>query len=502
MDQLIQNLKDGHMELMEVPFPALTKGCVLVRNHFSVISAGTEGKTVTDARLGYLGKAKSRKEELNKVVQIAKKQGVIKTYRMVMNKLKSPSPLGYSSSGEIIAVAHDVKDLKVGDHVACGGNTANHSEVICVPVNLCAKVPNNVPLEEAAFTTIASIAMQGVRRAELSLGENCVVIGLGLVGLLTVQLLKASGVKVIGIDIDPFQVKKGLDSGCNLSLHRNDEQIEQKILNATNGYGTDAIIITAGTTSLDPINFAGEIARQKARIIIVGAVPTGFNRRNYFKKELDLKMSCSYGPGRYDVNVEEKGIDYPIGYVRWTEHRNMEAFISLLKSGEIDLSGIITHRFNFNQAKKAYDLIVSKEEHCTGIVLNYNLSKELTDSVVLSKKKLQGKGIVGFIGVGSFAQNFLLPNIKGLFQFKTVVTSKPNNAKYIAEKYGFTNAVGNADVIFSDNETDTVFIATRHDSHAQYILSGLKSDKIIFVEKPLCLHVHELEEIAEAEKKQ
>ncbi len=500
MEQLTQNLKDGKMEFLEVPFPVVSKGQVLVRNHFSLISAGTEGKTVTDARLGYIGKAKSRKEELNKVIQVAKKQGVIKTYQMVMNKLSSPSPLGYSCSGEVISVANDVNDFKVGDLVACGGNSANHSEVVSVPSNLCVKVPREVPLEEAAFTTVASIAMQGLRQAELTLGENCVVIGLGLVGQLTVQLLKASGVKVIGIDIDLRQVEKAKELGCELSLLRTDEQIKEKILISTNGFGADAIIITAGTNSDDPINFSGEIARQKAKVIIVGAVPTGFKRKNYFKKELDLRMSCSYGPGRYDNSFEEKGLDYPIGYVRWTEKRNMEAFVELLATKRVDLSKLISHRFKFDQAKKAYDLIVNKEERFSGILLSYDLSKTLKREVILSNKTFIGNGIIGLIGAGSFAQNFLLPNLNGQVSFKTIITTKPHNAIHVSKKYGFKNTMGNADVVFSDNEIDTVFIATRHDSHAQYVLKGLNSNKNIFVEKPLCLYEEELEEIAIAER--
>ncbi len=487
------------MELMEVPFPALKKGSVLVRNHFSVISAGTEGKTVKDARLSYIGKAKARKDEVKKVIQAAKTHGVMKTYQMVMNKLEAPSPLGYSCAGEVIAVADDVSGFQVGDLVACGGNSANHAEVVCVPENLCAKIPENVSMEDAAFTTIAAIAMQGVRQAELSLGENCVVIGLGLVGQITVQLLKASGVKVIGVDIDPVQVEKGKELGCDVALNRDDEQIEDKILNATNGYGTDAVIITAGTSSHDPIDFSGEIARQKAKIVIVGAVPTGFKRKNYFKKELDLRMSCSYGPGRYQSEYEEKGLDYPIGYVRWTEQRNMQAFLQLLSNGSVGLSGIITHKYSFDEARKAYDIIVNKTERFSGITLKYDVEKELSTNV-MSSKILSGKGVVGFIGAGSFAQNFLLPNLKDSLQFKTVVTARGNNAKNIAGKYGFSNASGSADDVFSDDNIDTVFIATRHDSHAQYVLEGLNTNKNIFVEKPLCLTPDELEQIAEVEK--
>ncbi|HMT30957.1 MAG TPA: zinc-binding alcohol dehydrogenase, partial [Bacteroidia bacterium] len=322
MEQLIQSLKDGKMNLLEVPFPALNSGCVLVRNHYSLISAGTEGKTVKDARLGYIGKARARQEEVKKVIQTAKTIGLMNTYRLVMNKLDAPAPLGYCSAGEIIEVAPDVFDLKPGDFVACGGASANHAEVIAVPRNLCVKIPENVSVEHASLTTLGSIAMQGIRQADLRLGESCAVIGLGLIGQLTLQMLNASGVKTIGIDIDSTQVEHARKNGADMAFSRNSEYLEQAISDLTNGYGVDAVIITAGTSSNDPIDFSGEICRQKGKIVVVGAVPTGFKRTNYFKKELDLRMSCSYGPGRYDADYEEKGIDYPYGYVRWTENRN------------------------------------------------------------------------------------------------------------------------------------------------------------------------------------
>ncbi|HQF27968.1 MAG TPA: zinc-binding alcohol dehydrogenase [Bacteroidia bacterium] len=284
MEQLTQSLKDGKMEILEVPFPALNAGQVLVRNHYSLISAGTEGKTVKDARLGYLGKARARKDEVKKVIQSARTLGVFETYRLVMNKLDAPSALGYSCAGEIIAVADDVRDFKIGDKVACGGAGAVHAEVVAIPVNLCVKIDDTVSLSHAAFTTVGSIAMQGVRQADLRLGENCVVIGLGLVGQLTVQLLNASGIKTVGIDIDKAQCNLAIASGAELSFQRNEEQLEQAILNFTNGYGADAVIITAGTSSNDPIDLAGVLCRRKGKVIIVGAVPTGFSRKNYYNK--------------------------------------------------------------------------------------------------------------------------------------------------------------------------------------------------------------------------
>ncbi len=375
MEQLVQSLKDGAMQLLQVPFPALQPGCILVRNHFSVISAGTEGKSVKDARLGYVAKARARKEEVGKVMKSVQNFGLIPTYKMVMNKLESPSPLGYCCAGEVIAVASDVKDFRIGDFVACGGNTAVHAEVVAVPVNLCVKISNDVNIRDAAFATLGAIAMQGIRQADLRLGENAVVIGLGLIGQLTIQMLNAAGIRTIGIDIDERMVQLASANGCELSINRRSETLENDVLDFTAGHGTDAVIITAGTDSTDPVDLAGALSRKKGKVVIVGAVPTGFKRANYFKKELELKMSSSYGPGRYDREYEEEGIDYPYAYVRWTENRNMEAFVELLRKGKLNVAGLITHEYPFTKAEDAYKVIVEKTEPFTGMVLKYDVKK-------------------------------------------------------------------------------------------------------------------------------
>lgn len=501
MEQLTQNLKDGHMQLLEVPFPALAKGQIMVRNHYSVISAGTEGKTVKDARLGYIGKAKSRQEEVKKVISAAKTHGVMKTYKMVMNKLESPSPLGYSCAGEVLEVADDIKHIKVGDFVACGGLTANHSEVVVVPKNLCVKVNQPELIKSTAFSTVGAIAMQGVRQAALSLGENCVVIGLGLIGQLTVQLLTASGVKAIGLDIDEKQVQLARNNGLKHAYNSTEEGIDNVIEQLTNGFGTDAVIITAGTSSLEPINFAGAIARKKAKVVIVGAVPTGFNRKDYYKKELDLRMSSSYGPGRNDNDYEQKGIDYPIAYVRWTENRNMQAFVDLVEAGKVKLDNLISHEYTFENAKDAYQLIVDKTEHFCGIVLAYDTSKELKKNIQINKKKYNPTAInIGFIGAGSFAQNFLLPNLSGQ-NLVNVATARATTARNVADKFGFDNCTGDAELIINNDEINTIFIATPHHLHANYVIKALNANKNVFVEKPLSLTKEELEDIAIAEKK-
>lgn len=363
MQQLTQQLKSGIMAILDVPFPVLEKGQVMVRNYFSAISAGTEGKTVSDARKGYIGKAKSRQKEVRQVVELIKNEGLASTYNLVMNKLEAPSSLGYSSSGKVIAVGSDVTEFKVGDFVACAGDNAVHADVVCIPINLCVKIPNDVSLEEAAFTTIAAISMQGIRQTDLRVGENCVIIGMGLIGQITAQILLASGITPLGIDINQNQVEFAKKIGLTNVFNRNQSGLVDQIMQLTKGHGADAIIITAGTSSLDPIEFAGEIARKKGKVVVVGAVPTGFTRRNYYLKELDLRMSSSYGPGRYDPIYESKGIDYPIGYVRFTEKRNMETYLSLLEKGKLNIISLITHKFPLLEAPKAYSMILEKKNH-------------------------------------------------------------------------------------------------------------------------------------------
>ena len=499
MHQLTQSLKDGAMEILEVPFPALPAGGVLVRNHYSVISAGTEGKTVKDARLGYLAKARARQKEVKQVLNAVKTSGLRTTYNMVMNKLEAPSALGYSCAGEVIAVGPDVAGFAVGDRVACAGSGAVHAEVVAVPKNLCVKVPDGVDLRHAAFATIAAIALQGVRQAEVGLGGHCVVIGLGLVGLLTVQLLEAAGVQVTGIDLDPAQVARARDLGAALALAREAPGLEAAISDFTRGVGADAVIITAGTSSLDPIELAGRLCRKKGHVVVVGGVPTGFSREHYYRKELDLRMSCSYGPGRYDPTYEEHGIDYPIGYVRWTENRNMQAFLDLLATGKLDVSPLITHTFPLVQAPDAYRIILERSEPFAGMLIAYDTGRPLADRVDVSSRPVSpAKGRIGLIGAGSFAQNVLLPALKGQGDFMGVATARPNNARYVADKYGFEYCTGQAGEVLGDDRIDTIFVLTRHDLHGPCVLEALRQGKHVFVEKPLCLRPEEVDEIAAA----
>jgi len=498
MKQITQNLKDGKMALLEVPSPAVGEGMVLVRNHYSLISAGTEGSKVQTARKSLIGKAKEKPDQVKQVLDSVKTEGLAATYHKVMNKLDSPSPLGYSSAGVVIEIGAGIDDLKPGDRVACGGAGAVHAELVSVPRNLCMKVPAGVGSNHAAYTTVASIALQGIRQAGLQTGGNCVVIGLGLLGQLTIQMLRASNIKVMGIDISPSAVELAGKSGADFACERNNSGLEDLALQMSNGFGADGVIITAATSSTDPVDLAGTLCRRRGKVVVVGAVPTGFSRKNYYEKELDLRMSCSYGPGRYDADYEDKGVDYPVDFCRWTENRNMRSFLEM--TGKLDLDLLTTHTFDFNDSIKAFDMIVEKSEPYVGILIKYDQKQEPSTRVVLrdAPAAKAGSPQVGFIGAGSFAQKFLLPNAHKHADLVGVATATGNDTRNVADKYGFAYATGNAEEIVSDENINTIFIATRHNLHAQEVLASLKAGKNTFVEKPLCMTNKELEEIAKA----
>jgi predicted dehydrogenase/threonine dehydrogenase-like Zn-dependent dehydrogenase len=501
MEQLTQKLKSGEMSILEVPLPVVSRGQLLVRNHYSLISAGTEGSTVRTARKSLIGKANERPQQVKQVLDVLQKQGPVQTYRAVMKKLDAYSPLGYSSAGAVIEVGGGVEGFAVGDRVACAGVCyANHAEVVSVPVNLCSKLDHNANLKNAAYNTLGAIALQGVRQADLRLAETCAVVGLGLIGQLTCLMLKASGVRVVGIDLDENAVEVASQNCADIAFNRNTQGISETINAFSSGLGVDCVIITAGSSSLDPINFAGEICRKKGRVVVVGAVPTGFDRDPfYYRKELDLRMSCSYGPGRYDLSYEEKGIDYPAAYVRWTENRNMQAFQELIQSGKIEIDYLTTHEFPFEEASKAYDLILEKSEPYLGIVLKYDTSKPLSkEPIAVREARPAGKVSIGFIGAGSYAQSNLLPNLPkndSEVVCKGVMTSSGTTSKRVAERFGFEFCTSEESDLLGNDEINTVFIATRHDSHADYVLKTLQAGKNVFVEKPLCLTEDELDEI-------
>jgi len=499
MDQLTQKLKSGDMTVQEVPLPVLGPRQVLVQIHYSLISAGTEGSTVNAARKSLVGKAKERPDQARQVLEVLRKQGPVQTYRAVMKKLDAYSPLGYSAAGVVLQVGNEVEGLAVGDKVGCA---AHHAEVVAVSANLCTKLDPEADLKFASYNTLGAIALQGVRQADLRLGEKCAVIGLGLLGQLTCQLLRASGVGVVGIDVAASAVQTAAEHSADLALERNAPGVEEAIQNFTHGLGVDAVIITAGTSSLDPVNFAGAITRKKGVVVIVGAVPTGFDRNpHYYPKELDLRMSCSYGPGRYDLQYEEKAIDYPAAYVRWTEQRNMQAFQELLHDGALQMDPLTTHTFPFTDAPKAYDMIVEKSEAFLGIVLEYDTSNVVVRQPVSTETtevSTSPEIQIAFIGAGSYAQGSLLPNLPkndASVSLVSVMTNSGVTSKRVAERFGFNECTSEASGILENKDVNTVFIATRHDSHAAYALQALQAGKHVFVEKPLALKVEELEAI-------
>ncbi|GDX65280.1 oxidoreductase [Chlorobiota bacterium] len=499
MLQVVQYQKNGEMSIADVPAPTCKPGGILVKTFASLISAGTEKTSVIGGQSSLLERARKQPDQVKQVLDTVKKEGLISTLGRIQSKLESYKTLGYSAAG--IVIESRCEEFSPGDRVACAGaQYAHHAEFISVPKNLAVHIPDNVSFDEAAYTTLGAIALQGVRQAHCNLGETVAVIGLGLLGQLTIQLLKASGCKVIGMDINPTMLHIASELGCDLVLPSSKEHISS-IMSFTRNIGTDAVIITASTQSEEPIQLALEISRKKSPIVIVGAVPMNIPRSPFYEKELELRISCSYGPGRYDPLYEEHGIDYPVGYVRWTENRNMSSFIDLISSGQVTIKPLTTHHFVINKALDAYALITGeKKEPYLGIILHY-LESETTPIHSISTKHYKPSSKqhigIGFIGAGSFAQAQLLPPLASLkVHFAGVSTSSPANALSVANQYGFGISSTSSKDIIELPDTDIVFCATRHDSHAHYVLSSLKQGKPVFVEKPLCVHPDELAEIS------
>jgi len=503
MKQIIQNFKTGELYVDDVPIPSISKGMVLVENKYSLISAGTERGTVKVGKASLIGKAKQRPDLVAQVLQNVKKEGFKATLDKVRTKLDSLKALGYSTSG-IVRASMDTKGIfNPGDRVACAGQDyASHSDIVGIPQNLLVKIPDNVSFEDASFTTLGAIALQGVRQASPNLGENICVIGLGLLGQLTTQLLKANGCRVYGIDLSPKLVDLAkASSGADEALLRNDPNLISSIESFTKGHGFDKIIITAAAPSNDPIELSAVIARKKGQIIVVGAVKMDIPRDpDFYRKELDLKMSCSYGPGRYDVAYEEDGNDYPYAYVRWTEQRNMEAFLNLIDQGSINLKPLTTHVFDVTEAEKAYDIVLGKvNQPHIGILLKYTSGEE---DKLSTKYNINSNSInqinTGFIGAGSFAQSYLIPHTKSFgASLDTVVTTRGITSKNVAQKFNFNNSSSDSNDIFSNKDINTVFIATPHNSHANYVIEALNTGKNVFVEKPLSMNYEELEKVKE-----
>src|SRR5882757_5432381 len=503
MKQVIQNFKSGELSVADVPPPALARGFVLVRNHFSLISAGTERSTVSTAQASLLGKARQRPDLVKQVLDSFRKDGFGETLKRVRTKLETLKELGYSSAGTVLASLDTQGRFKPGDRVACGGGGyASHAAVVTVPQNLVVKVPEAVGLDAAAFTTVGAIAVQGVRQANPRIGELVCVIGLGLLGQITAQILRANGCQVFGVDTTESMVVLAAQNGCHAARRRSDPGLDSAFAAFTGGRGFDSVIITAATQSTDPVELATAILRPKGVIVIVGAVPMNIPREPYFyKKELELKISCSYGPGRYDPSYEERGQDYPYGYVRWTENRNMETFVKLLENRSLDVQPLVTHVFDVEQAENAYDIVTGKTpERHLGILLKYSDEGkshpvEPVQQVVSAPGAIPG---IGFIGAGSFAQKFLIPFAQQGGPLISVVTSRGVTAKSVGEKFRFNSHSTDVDDVIANPSINTVFIATRHDTHAGFAAAGLEAGKNVFVEKPLAIQEDELADVLKA----
>lgn len=507
MKQVLQDIKTGEIRIVEVPAPRLQRGGVLVQNAYSVISAGTERQSVSLGQKSLIGKARERPEMVKKVLDTLAKEGLRSTLARIRAQLEAYRPMGYSSAGTVIEVGSDADEFQVGDRVACGGGGyAMHAEIIFVPRNLCVKVPDNVNLAHAAFTTLGAIAFQGMHQAEVGLGDNVLVIGLGLIGQLLVQLLKAGGCRVIGVDLREKAVDLALRSGMDKGVVWDKGELEKVVKEFTNGKGVDAVIITASTKSNEPMRIVPDVIRDRGRVVLVGRVGTTFPYMAYSNKELEIRMSRSYGPGRYDPTYEEKGIDYPIGYVPWTERRHMEEFVRLLSLGKINIEPLITHLFPFEKAKEAYDIVLGKtKEFSVGVVLQYPtepLKPERKIPLMIKPQKKQTKQEikVGFIGAGSFAQALLLPNVSRIegIVLRGIATGTGANAQRVGERFGFQYCTTDYQDIINDPEIDCVFIAARNNLHARATVDALKAGKAVFVEKPLALTYEELEEVINA----
>ena len=507
MQQIIQNQKTGELVVDSLPAPRLRSGGVLIQNAYSLVSAGTERASVKTAQASLLGKARSRPDLVRQVLDEVKRNGVVATYQKVQSRLNNYKELGYSSAGTVIASAVD--DFRPGDRVACGGvGYAAHAEQIFVPRHLVAEVPEAVSLEEASFATLGAIALQGVRQADVHVGESVAVIGLGLIGLLTVQLLKASGCQVIGLDISEGNFALARKLGCDQCLVANWQSV-LAVEALTRGRGTDAVIITAATKSSQPVELALQYARKKSKLVVVGAVAMNIPRSPFYEKELDVRISCSYGPGRYDAAYEEGGHDYPIAYVRWTENRNMQAVLELMAQRKLDVRSLITHRFSVADGLGAYDLIAgnSKEKYL-GILIEYaphnghaHFDAGAANSVPQTDASPH-EPVVGFVGAGNFAQAQLLPRLQQMHvRLRGVATARPVSAASTAKKFRFEYAVTNPHEILGDSSLDTVFIATRHHLHAALAMAALEAGKTVFVEKPLALSWAELEDLCKVHER-
>ncbi len=505
MKQVEQNYRTGVLKVAGVPAPRAGDGSLLIATRISLISAGTEKQLMDLAKASLAGKAMARPDLVRRVVRNVQRDGLRPTMEKVFAKLDTPIPLGYSLAGEVIEVGRRVGGYAVGDRVACAGaGLANHAEFNAVPKNLTVPIPAGVDDEDASFVTLGAIALQGVRLAAPTLGERVVVMGLGLIGLITVQLLKANGCRVLGFDPNAARASLAQGLGADIAIG---DGLREAVAGFTDGHGADAVIVTASSKSSEPINVAAEISRLKGRIVVVGMVGMTIDREPFYKRELELKLSLSYGPGRHDPAYEQAGHDYPLAYVRWTEQRNMAAFLDLVAAGKVTPKALVSHSFAIGEAEKAYALMESGAPHLA-ILLTYPQAAgraierqvHLAQSPPKTLPKTSNENRVAFIGLGAYAKGVLLPAVRKTagVTLTTVVTATGISAGHAGNKYGFATAATDPAATLDDPDTDTIFIATRHDTHASLAAAALGAGKHVFCEKPLAIDAAGLADVMAA----
>ena len=520
MKQIAQNYKSGELTVLDAPVPACRPGGVLVQSLFSLISTGTEMMKVHEANLSMVGKARARPDQVRKVLDTVAQQGAMATYKKVMNKLDSYTPLGYSLCGVVIEVGAGAEEFKVGQLVAAAGNEfALHAEYNWIPVNLCAAVPRGVAPEHAAFATVGAIAMQGVRRAEPQLGETSLVIGLGLIGQLVVRLLVAAGIRVVGLDMIEARCRLAEQAGAVACAAPDDEglaAVAAALDELTSGRGADHVFLAAGGSSNAPVETAAKLARDRARVVDIGKTKLDLPWNAYYDKELDVRFSRSYGPGRYDDRYELEGVDYPAGYVRWTERRNLECFLDLLARKDLEVETLVSGTFPMHDAVSVYADLSSGALKAVGVLLSYPAPDPETlprpaASLVRAASRPPRPGLegaeragskrlaIGFIGAGNYASSMLLPHLAQLpnAELVHVTTTKSLSAVNAQRRFGFTTASTSASAVLEDESLDAIFVVTRHATHADLVCRALETGKAVFVEKPLALTAEELDRITE-----
>lgn len=499
MKQIIQDLKDGHTILEEVPAPKAKAGHVLIQTTRSLVSLGTERMLVEFGKGNFIQKAKQQPDKVKEVLNKVKTDGLKPTVNAVFNKLGQPLPLGYCNVGKVIAVGKGVEDFKVGDRVASNGN---HAEYVCVGKNLVAKIPDNISDEEAAFTVIGAIGLQGIRLINPTFGETIVVVGLGLIGLITAQMLIANGCNVIGFDFDQKKVDMANELGVTAVNPGQGVDQVKFVMDVTNGIGADGVVITASNKSNEIISQSAQMSRKRGRIVLVGVIGLDISRADFFEKELTFQVSCSYGPGRYDDNYESKGQDYPLGYVRWTEKRNFEAVLNAISNGSVDVSRLITERVKLEDYDQIYGDMSNSKSIASIIEYPRENSSEPVRNIAVNSNQFNGsKGIVGIVGAGNFTSAMILPSLKKHgAKIKSIASSGGLSGTTMAKKYGISNSTTDYKTIVTDKEVDLVLITTRHNTHAAMAKELIEAGKHVFVEKPLALNNEELNDVLEALK--